>query len=208
MATQTKKRTPLFFIAVIFGALIGFCVFCLAVSSAMDALGMLPTATPSITPSITPLPTQTGTPAPPTATLEPITQIKTIIADKLGTVNRGEKSPRLTEFNWDPAAGILTIKFMINDNFTSDFIMVGMQTDVTDMLKIISQSGVMPEYTMVVFDGTFSLRDNFGNTFEDTVLVAQYNKTTVDKINWDGFLYTDIFTIADGVRIHPAMTAP
>lgn len=66
METQTapKKRLP--FIIILLIALTAFCIFCIIASFTMDALGLLPTPTPSLPPTITPLPTQTALPTPTT----------------------------------------------------------------------------------------------------------------------------------------------
>ena len=51
----------------------------------------------------------------------------------------------------------------------------------------------------------FVLVDNFGNKSEDIVLTLTYSRATMDKINWDNFLYTKIFDIADQSFFHPAL---
>jgi hypothetical protein len=203
-APQTKKRPPFILFAI--GGFIAFCFICFAIGAGMDAAGMLPTMTPAATQTSTPLPTQTFTPAPPTATLEPIQDLQSRIKTSLGTSNRDIE--RLTEFDWSDSDKSLIIVWSINDNFTQDFIMIGAENDVTEMLKIIAQSGLLPEYQFVTFVGTFPLRDSFGNVTEDRVITASYDKTTVDKINWPNFISSDVFKIADLIGIHPAMTAP
>lgn len=202
--TPAAKKRPSFILIAVIG-FIGLCAFCIISSLTMDALGLLPTSTPSPV-----LPTSTNTPPLPTAIptqpRTPIDELKFQIEQALGDGNRDIS--RLTEFNWSETDQSLIIVFAINDNFTSDLIMVGMQTDVTDMLKVISEGGFLPEYQFVTFVGTFPLRDNFGNVSEERVLTVSYNKTTVNKINWQNFLYTDVFDIADAFNIHPAMTVP
>jgi hypothetical protein len=59
---QPKKKLPIVLIVIV--ALIAFCIFCLVVSSAMNAMGLIPTSTPSPIPSSTPLPLPTNTPLP------------------------------------------------------------------------------------------------------------------------------------------------
>ena len=63
MTAQPKKRPP--FILFALGALSLLCILCLIANSAMDALGLIPTSTPS------PIPIPSHTP-PPTATPNPI----------------------------------------------------------------------------------------------------------------------------------------
>lgn len=205
--TQKKKRS---FITTIGLFIIALCCICMVIAAISEAIN--PTQTPQETSSFVETPsieTQlkiTSTPMPPAATLIPIEELRARIITSLGDSNRDR--PRLTSFDWSETDKSLIIEWTINDNFTSNMIMVGTQTDITDMLKIISQSGLLPDYQFVTFVGTFSLRDAYGNVSEERVVTASYNKSTVDKINWPNFLYTDIFTIADLKGIDPVMTAP
>lgn len=65
MNTQTKKRSPIFYIALAVAGVIGFCILCLVSTSIMDAMGILPTAAPTLSaPTTQPQTTQpTSTPA-------------------------------------------------------------------------------------------------------------------------------------------------
>jgi len=148
----------------------------------------------------------TATPTAQTLAVAPIDELRLQIEASLGNGNRD--IARLTAFDWSETDQTLIIKWAINDNLSSHLIMVGIQKDVTDMLNVISQSGLLPNYQFITFVGTFPLSDTFGNVAEERVVTASYDKTTVDKINWDGFQYPDVFAIADLVNIHPAMTSP
>jgi hypothetical protein len=208
--TKAKKKFPIWVLIIL--GFFTLCFVCITASVAMDQLGLLPTLTPApptntALPSETPGPTNTPGPTDtPTAAPLPIDQLRLEIEKALGDGNR--EIPRLTEFNWSESDKTLIIQWALNDNLSQDLIMVGVQTDITDMLKVISTSGLLPEFQFVTFVGTFPLVDKFGNVTEDRVVTANYNKSTVDKINWDNFLYTNIFDIAELSFIHPAMTQP
>ncbi len=206
MTTQPAPKKKRSFITTIGIFLIALCCICSAIGAISNQINPPNQIAQSPYPSIEVQPTEYSSPLPPTETLVPIDELRARIITSLGDGNRD--IPRLTAFDWSETDKSLIIEWTINDNFTSNMIMVGIQTDITDMLKIISQSGLLPDYQFVTFVGTFSLRDSFGNTSEERVVTASYNKSTVDKINWPNFLYTDIFTIADLQNINPVMTAP
>ncbi len=92
--------------------------------------------------------------------------------------------------------------FSINDNLTEGFIKTGAKMDVEDILKSVQKSGY--NYSEVTVVGTFSMQDKFGNSSEDKVLQASYKRSTVDRINWAGFLTDNMYAVADDVWLHPA----
>ena len=206
MTAQPAPKKKRSFITTIGLFLIALCCICSAIGAISNQINPPSQITQSPSPSMDITPTEYSSPLPPTVPLDPIDELRARIIASLGDGNRD--IPRLTMFDWSETDKSLIIQWTINDNLTSNFIMVGIQTDITDMLKIISQSGLLPDYQFVTFVGTFSLRDSFGNVSEERVVTASYNKSTVDKINWPNFLYSDIFTIADLQNIHPAITAP
>jgi hypothetical protein len=147
--------------------------------------------------AFTPLPTL---PPPPNEQLRPHIQ------ETHGTGN--PSLPRLTQLAWADTDQSLYIQWALNDNLTLDLITTGAQKDITDMLNTIVHSSILPNYQIITFVGTFPLKDSYGNTAEENVITASYNRTTIDRINWQGFLFTDVFTIAHVLNIHPAMLTP
>ena len=96
----------------------------------------------------------------------------------------------------------IQIGFTINDNLTDGMIKTGTQSDVMKILKAVKASQY--NYSKVTVIGTFPLVDKFGNSEEETVLQVSYSPATVNKINWDGFQYSNVFDIADSVWLHPS----
>lgn len=163
----------------------------------------LPTNTPvpptsTHWPTHTPMPTETPTPMP---TLSPEEQI----LGALGNSNRGVE--RIAKF--EKLADVINIEWAINDNLTESMIRGGAQMDVANVLKAVHNSGM--QFGLLNLTGTFSMQDNFGNKEEMPVVWLTYSAATVDKINWDnplfinGSLWTEVYTIADSVKLHPAM---
>lgn len=161
-----------------------------------------PTATSR--PTNTPLPTNTlgptETPRPtetPQPTLSPSEILHQSIIETLGTGNRDVE--RLSDFE---AADEIFIQWTINDNLTEDMIKGGAQIDVTDMLKTIAHSDIT--YDSVRLHGTFPLVDKYGNVTETAVVKVVYTADTIQKINWDNFIFKNVYDIADSMLLHPA----
>lgn len=77
------------------------------------------------------------------------------------------------------------------------------QHKVTDSLRIIQASGY--DYTGARFSAFATLVDKFGNESVSEVASLQYDRETVDQINFKNFVAWDVFDIADYKRIHPAL---
>lgn len=120
------------------------------------------------------------------------------IAEALGTSNRNRERATI-----DVAGGRITVLVAFNDNLTEGMIQSGMQIDIADTLKAVSQSGY--NFSDIIIRGTFPLVDKFGNSRETEVLQAEYSKSTVSRINWNNFLFDNVFDIADSIHIDPAV---
>ncbi len=94
------------------------------------------------------------------------------------------------------------VRFSINDNLTAGMIKGSAMTDIQRILKSVQSAGY--PYSEISVVGTFPLKDRFGNSSEDEVVRATYKRSTVDRINWDGFDENNIYKIADSVWLAPA----
>lgn len=189
-------------VIMVFSAFICVCCCLTWLIATPDSEGTLPStaSAPTALSLETMLPTA---PPQPTSTLPPVDELEKRIAESLGTGNRS--IPRLTTYFWDETTQTLFVQFSINDDILESFIVTGIQTDITDILETVDQSELIPNYTNVTIVGTFVLVDKFGNEKEDIVITVSYDRSTVDRINWDNFLYTNILGIADETFIHPAL---
>jgi hypothetical protein len=97
------------------------------------------------------------------------------------------------------------IKWAIDENLTEGLTKKGAMKDVTDMLEVVQglQKDGMP-LKGATFEGTYTLVDQLGNESEDRVVLARYDGTTIKGINFDNFLFTDVYGIAESITIHPA----
>lgn len=138
-------------------------------------------------------------PATPTATSEPTAtpSASQVISEALGSSNREVDRVRVTVNE----TGFLLVEWAINDNLTEGMIKGGAKIDVLDMLEAVDRAGIA--FTWITMHGTFPLTDAFGNTEETQVVRAIYMKDTVDRINFDGLLFDNVYRIADELGLHP-----
>ncbi len=184
----------------IFGILIIFLFVSLACSSST------PTQVPAINQAANPVPTEIPTnPPPPSSTLDPLAELKQLVADALGTSNRDAQ--RLSDFSFDPSTSEISVTFAANDNLTENMIKRGIQMDIVEILKTIYQSKTSIPYNSIFIMATFPLVDTYGNTNETNVVLATYDRSNLDKVNWDNFLTDNAYVIAnqDTLYIHPAL---
>jgi hypothetical protein len=140
---------------------------------------------------ITPIPLITPSPA---ATLDPKVALRESIIQVLGTDNRN--LPRLIKISYsDPEAGDITITWAINDNVFQNSSKVDAQIDATNILKVLENSKT--RFIYVILIGTFSMQDRYGNAAETQTMSLGFNKSKLDKINWEDFQSSDIYDLAD-----------
>jgi hypothetical protein len=153
-------------------------------------------------PATTAEPVTTAKP-PTTAKPKPIpseTLLRNAVVKALGESNR--KVKRLPQFSANEGEYIV-LTWRINENLTEGLTKSGARLDGMNMLKAIRAVPEHDRYKGVSLKGTYALVDQFGNSSEDTVIRAGYDRSTLEKINFDGIDYKTIFDIADRGSIHP-----
>ncbi|MBP0006249.1 MAG: hypothetical protein J7642_21445 [Cyanobacteria bacterium SBC] len=153
-----------------------------------------PTST-SLTPRTTP------TPIPTQNLIDPVDRLESEI-EKLVKVNREGTRFDFTYTGSLGATGNIIVWFPLKDNFNSNMIRDGAKITVRNILRKIDESNI--DYQQVRLAATFVLSDKYGNSSEEKVLMLTYSKATVDRINWDNFLFQNMFDLADEVWFHPA----
>ena len=166
-----------------------------------------PTTTTEVRTTTTAKPTTTTaeptTTARPTTTTAGPTQAEIIygkVKKALGKGNR-DADRRLSPVTAEPGQRVV-IKWAINENLTEGLTKDTARKEAVDILKAIRDAE--PDYNGVVLEGTYSLEDQFGNTSEDRVVIADYDRTTVERINFDNFRFKNVYEIAQSATIHPA----
>jgi hypothetical protein len=147
-----------------------------------------PTATST---AITPTPSITASSA---AALDPKDVLRKSIIQALGTNNR--KLPRLTKISYSvPESGDITITWAINDDALQDPPKDNAQIDATNILKALKDNKT--RFIYVILIGTFSTQGRDGNTAEIQAMSLGFNKSKLDKVNWEDFQPSDIYDLAD-----------
>lgn len=157
--------------------------------------GPTDTPRPTDTPEPTRTPRPTNTPRP---TLAPAESLLVTVTDALSRSNRNIQ--RVAELTIEDET--VFIQWAINDNLTEGMIKTGAKIDVADILETVAKSGI--QYQKVELIGTFSMVDKFGNASEDPVIALMYERATIERINWENFLFDNVYDVADFVKIHPA----
>ena len=104
-----------------------------------------------------------------------------------------------TESEENPDEKRVEIYLAGSENLTTNMTRKGMWIDANDILKALQPCENISEITI-----TFSLPliDAYGNSFEDTVMAITVSKATLDKINFDRFLWENLPDIADDYFQH------
>jgi len=189
---KNKNRNIFIIGGIVSGGIIIVCL-CLAavvIGDYKETIGIATPRTQGATQAST-LPTSTAIPQP-TAALSALDALKEAISATLGDGNRNVR--RLNSLTMDDIDGI-SVQFAINDNLNEDLIRLGARRDVFRILELVHDSRI--GYSSVGIVGTFPMKDSYGNVTEGKVVSLLYKKATIDKINWDGFDYDNMFEIAD-----------
>ena len=169
------------------------------------------TAEPS--PAVTssePTPTPTPTPEATTPSQEPTT------ATPEPTEEHAEK-PAKTESPKDPFAeisktvegakvhqetSVLFIEMPLQEGFTGPSKSLA-QKDTVDLLKAVKESGA--DYSRVFVQGSSPVQDKYGNQRDAMLLNVGYDKATVERINFENVVVSDIWDLRDGGAVNPQL---
>lgn len=94
------------------------------------------------------------------------------------------------------------VEWAIAENLTEGLTKDTARREATKILQALKDSGA--DYQTARMVGSFALVDQLGNTREGQVVMAVYDRATVDKINFSGFNFKNVFDIAEVAVIHPS----
>ncbi|GAB3029434.1 hypothetical protein H7J11_26465 [Mycobacterium bourgelatii] len=100
-----------------------------------------------------------------------------------------------------PEGELVTARFAIHDGFTKGMIKDGARLETIKILKYAKAT--YPNAAQVTVEGTFPMTDQYGNTSNDIVVNVIYERSTLDKINFDGVSKDRIWEIRDSGFIAP-----
>jgi hypothetical protein len=131
----------------------------------------------------------------PAATLDPKVVLHESISQVLGAGNGN--LPRLTKISYSkPEAGDITITWAINDHVIQNSKKTNAQIDATNILKVLEKN--QTRFIYVILIGTFSMHDH---ATEIQAMSLGFNKSKLDRINWEDFQPSDVYDLADVVDV-------
>jgi hypothetical protein len=101
-----------------------------------------------------------------------------------------------------PDGDEVTARFAISDNFTEGMIKDSGRFETIDILKYAKLT--YPNAASVNVQGSFPMKDAYGNTSTQVVVNLTYMKTTLNQINFDGVDKDKIWELADSGTVAPA----
>jgi hypothetical protein len=108
--------------------------------------------------------------------------------------------PRLTKISYStPEAGDITITWAINENASQNSRKAAAQMDAVNILKALEDN--QTRFIYVILTGTFPMQGAYGKTTEIQVISLGFNKSKLDKINWEDFQPSDIYDLADVAEV-------
>jgi len=112
----------------------------------------------------------------------------------LGDGNRDVS--RLTKISYNyPERADITIIWTINYHAIQSSRIVNAQIDATNILKILEEHKT--RFVYVILIGTFPIPDESGSNFEIEVIDLGFNKSKLEKVDWEAFQPSDIYKLAD-----------
>ncbi|WMW41394.1 hypothetical protein RE433_29100 (plasmid) [Bacillus cereus] len=103
----------------------------------------------------------------------------------------------------DPNDKIVLVTAEAKESATQNYTRKGMWMDTISILKDIKDEKQISEIT---FFYKYPLVDAYGNEKKDNVMKLQFNRETLDKINYSNLLHDNLPKIANEYWEHPALT--
>ncbi|MCU5519865.1 hypothetical protein OCA41_06015 [Bacillus cereus] len=103
----------------------------------------------------------------------------------------------------DPNDKIVLVTAEAKESATQNYTRKGMWMDTISILKDLKDEKGISEIT---FFYKYPLVDAYGNEKKDNVMKLQFNRETLDKINYSNLLHDNLPKIANEYWEHPALT--
>jgi uncharacterized membrane protein YkoI len=107
----------------------------------------------------------------------------------------------IIDFNYNKDNGFVFARVYGHDGLTTNFIKKGMWINTTDLLKRIKP---MKEVKEIAINITFPMQDAYGKKSNDTIMKLRFKRETINKIDFNNFLTTNIPVVADEYWQHPS----
>ncbi len=177
-------------------AWVAFGIVAVAVSPDLKQDGDSVAVQPAATASAKPKPTE---PVEPT---DPGESFEAAVKKALGKSNRGVT--RVEDANYNSEFKTIVVWWAINENLTDNMIRQGAQLDIVSILEVVQEFQKDNPVKKATFVGTYSMVDRLGNASEDKIVEVKYSGDTIKKINFDNFMFKNVYDIADRAFVAPA----
>ena len=136
--------------------------------------------------------------ASPAATLDEKAVLRESMLHVLGADH--ENAPRLKKILYSkPEAGDITITWAIKDTGSQISTKAGAQMDAVHILNVLENNKT--RFIYVILIGTHTTQDADGNTAEIQAMSLGFNKSKLDRVNWEDFQFSDIYALADVAEV-------
>ena len=117
-------------------------------------------------------------------------------------VNAAAESARADVTDLAISDGVIQINIAGGDNLSSRLIRNGMILEGYDIIKALQGRD---DFSEIVMRWTFPLVDAYGRSYEDVVMKIDITRETLEKINFDNFVFENLPNIADEYYQHPVL---
>ncbi|MBM7644061.1 hypothetical protein JOD45_000252 [Scopulibacillus daqui] len=118
-----------------------------------------------------------------------------------GNKNSFNKKDSIIEINYNDNNNFLLIKVFGKDNLSKNMIKKGMWMSISKTLKDLKDN---TKFDKIAFNIVFPMQDQYGNASNNIVMKATFDRDTLDKINWENFMFENIPNVANEYWEHPS----
>ncbi len=130
-----------------------------------------------------------------------VDEVKKIITKALGKTNNTNKD-RIRSVVFSEGDNGIIISLNASENLTTNMTKKGIWMDTKKLFEELHKS---TEFDIVLINWYLPLVDQYGNESDSLVMSIDMKKETLEKINWDKFLFNNIPDTADHYHNHPAL---
>lgn len=131
-------------------------------------------------------------------------RLNSLLTSELGSSNLYNNKNRLIElelFKSETVRDSLGINFLVNDNLNEKLIRGSAKTDIRRMMKIVienyKQIDKFKNIDYILVRGSFPFNDKYGNENLETMLLAYFKVSKLEKVNWEKEFSYDLTQVAE-----------
>lgn len=130
-----------------------------------------------------------------------VENVKTAIHKEFGQKNDFNKEDSIIELTNED--GLIKAKVYGSDNVSTQAIKEGMWIDVSNTLKRLKDE---KDINHIDFLLVTPLQDQYGKATDEIVMTLSFPRETLDKIDWNNFMWKNIPEISEDYFEHPVLS--